>query len=411
MAFNPETDNSQSLKKENKNRFGIRGPVFASLMIIGVVGVWLASGYFRDMKGALDDENIGNLPTTKTKSSYIVPKVKTMLSVAQNKQPEIVIRGGKIEAERSVTVRSEIDGKVVVASTLKEGKKVSEGELLCGIAVNNRQAEYAEAESNMRLRSLQLSSARKLSNQGYSTKISLTQSQANYNAAKSKLENAKLALKNTRILAPFDGVLEKVFVDVGDFMNPNTPCAKVIDMWPLVISGHITEDEVIKISLDETGWAVLPDGTKLEGFIRYIAHSANSKTRTYRIEMESQTLSGESLPGVRDGVTVQIHIPLKQVLAHRIRPSILTLNSQGQIGVRIVVRVGNKNIVNFKKVKIVAGDAKNYWVDGLPPEVNLIIVGQEYVSDGAEVKVDSKSDDENKQMNKSAMEKSMDKQN
>ncbi len=371
-------------EKKEKRRFGISGSVFSALMVVAVAAVWLGSGYLRDSQN--DEPATASLKPI-AKSS--LPKVQTRLSIAQARQPKIVIRGGIIEAERSVTVRAEIGGKVRFTSTEKEGNFVRKGDLLCGISIDNRQAEKEEAQRTMELRNLQLRSAKKLSKQGYSTQISLAQARANYSTAKSRLERAKLALKHTSILAPFDGILEKVFLDVGDFASTGTACAKVIDMEPLVVSGNITEDEVVKIKPDESGSIVLPDGSKLKGIVRYIAHSADAKTKTYRIELEAQAPNNDSKLAVREGITVQIHIPLKSVYAHSIPPSILTLNAQGKIGLRLVVRKNNKNIVQFVPIEIIEGNTEEYWVKGLPPEARLIIVGQEYVSDGTEVAVDS----------------------
>lgn len=375
--------------KSKKRRFGLSSSVLASLMVVGAVAAWLASGYVRDMKSATPDE-IVEQPASPQNN---LPKVKTRFSIAKSLSPKIIVRGGVIEAERSVTVRSEISGKVIASSATKEGSFVRKGDLLCGIAINNRQAEHNEASSLMELRNLQLGSAKKLSKQGYSTKISLTQARANYTAAKARLDRAQRALRNTSITAPFDGILEKIFVDVGDFMSLNTPCARVIDMEPLIISGNITEDEVVKIKPNESGWAILPDGSKLNGFVRYIAHSADAKTRTYRIELEVQEASGDKNSNIREGITVQIHIPLKAVRAHAIPPAILTLNETGEIGLRLIVKQGNKNIVKFMPIKIIEGNSKEYWVSGLPHKVNLIIVGQEYVSNGTHVAIDDKKEE------------------
>lgn len=366
-------------------RFGISSSVFAALMVAGGVAAWLASGYLRNMEVDKIATQLGDAFTEKTQAT--LPLVKTKQSTAQDANPKIIINGGVIEAERSVTVRAEIGGKVKTAFTEKEGAFVEKGTLLCGIGIDTRQANKEEAKAMMELRSLQMRSVKKLAKQGYNTQTSLAQAKANYNAAKAQLENATRALEKISITAPFDGIVEKIFLNVGDFANPGTPCARVIDMDPLVISGNVTEDEVVKMRTGVSGWAILPNGEKLEGFVRYIAHSADSKTKTYRIELEAENPNKENSI-VRDGITVPIHIPLQSVLAHAIPSSILTLDEDGTIGLRVVEKTNGKNIVRFKPIKIIEGNAKEYWVTGLPMEVQLIVVGQEYVQDGTEVAID-----------------------
>ncbi|MBE8190984.1 MAG: HlyD family efflux transporter periplasmic adaptor subunit, partial [Alphaproteobacteria bacterium] len=201
------------------------------------------------------------------------------------------------------------------------------------------------------------------------------------------LERSSQLLEKTSVLAPYDGIVEKVFVDVGDVVASGAPCARVIDMDPLIISGKVTEDEVVKLRTGVSGWAILPGGLRLDGILRYIAHSADEKTKTYRVELETNDANTNN-PAVRAGITAQIHIPLRAVRAHSIPSSILTLNEQGKVGLRLVQKINNKNIVQFTEIEIIEGNADTYWVKGLPEKVELIVVGQEYVQHGTEVAID-----------------------
>ena len=67
------------------------------------------------------------------------------------------------------------------------------------------------------------------------------------------------------------------------------------------------------------------------------------------------------------------------MLAHKIPPSILTLQDDGTIGIKAL---SNKNMVIFYPIQKVKDTVDGMWVSGLPNEVNLIISGQEYVSTG-----------------------------
>ena len=360
------------------------GSFFAAFMVAASVGAWLASGFIQ----RANENLIDNLIDPKEVKTKPLPLVQTKTFIAEKNQPEIIIRGGRVEAERSVIVRAELSGKVDFSAIDKKGTFIKQGTLLCGIEVNSRRDEREEAQSQMQLRQLQLSAAEKLAKQGHSTRISLAQSLANYNQAKAQLARAERALKNTKITAPFDGILEDVFVNQGDFMNPSTPCARVIDMSPLILSGEVTEEEVVKLNPDAIGWALIPQGKRLEGKIRYIAHSADSKTRTYRVELEAfDSLSDLDISTIRDGLTVEIHVPLKPVLAHKIQPSILTLNDKGQLGLRIVAQQDGNYYTHFKPVTIIKGDSQDYWVTGLDNQVEIIVVGQEYVKHGTQVAV------------------------
>jgi multidrug efflux system membrane fusion protein len=67
------------------------------------------------------------------------------------------------------------------------------------------------------------------------------------------------------------------------------------------------------------------------------------------------------------------------VEAHKISPAILALDERGQLGVRIV---DQSRRVRFVPVKIIADGPDGVWVTGLPKQVTIITVGQDYVSEG-----------------------------
>ena len=58
------------------------------------------------------------------------------------------------------------------------------------------------------------------------------------------------------------------------------------------------------------------------------------------------------------------------------------LNDNGVVGVRVV----ENGIVRFMPVQIVSDGPDGMWVTGLPDGVDVITVGQEFVSDGQRVK-------------------------
>ena len=77
-----------------------------------------------------------------------------------------------------------------------------------------------------------------------------------------------------------------------------------------------------------------------------------------------------------------ISIKKGEVMAHKISPSILSLGDDGDLGVKVIDE-GNK--VLFKKVNIVEDTSDFMLVTCLDMIEKLIIVGQQYVSNGEEL--------------------------
>ena len=91
---------------------------------------------------------------------------------------------------------------------------------------------------------------------------------------------------------------------------------------------------------------------------------------------------------LKDGVTALAKVGLQGSKAHRIPSSVMTLADDGRLGVRVV---DDENIVSFEPIEIIGGGGDGMWVAGLPEDVSIIIVGQEFVQDGQKVRVETHS--------------------
>ena len=72
-------------------------------------------------------------------------------------------------------------------------------------------------------------------------------------------------------------------------------------------------------------------------------------------------------------------LPGEAVKAHRVSPSLFTLNDAGVLGLRTIDR---ENRVEFYPVSILEDSPDGAWVTGLPERTRLITVGHEFVAEG-----------------------------
>ena len=85
---------------------------------------------------------------------------------------------------------------------------------------------------------------------------------------------------------------------------------------------------------------------------------------------------------LRDGQTAEIEIAAEGTNAHLLPTSAMTLNDEGTLGVRTV---GEDKLVSFVPVSLLRDTPNGAWLAGLPAEADVIVIGQEYVTDGVEV--------------------------
>jgi membrane fusion protein, multidrug efflux system len=376
---------------DNVSSSPVRRSYVVAVVIFLVLAAWVASGELNrfeelaqlvmpETKTAPKPAKPGAKSATPAPTPVAEPKgakapstVRVRTIAAVMRQQEVIVRG-QTQALRKVQVRAETAGKVA-AIRADKGKVVKKGDTICELNVDARRAMLEQARATMTQRKLEYEASKTLQEKGFRSPTSVAGDLAAYQAAKAEVERMEKELENTKIKAPFDGVVDDRMVDVGDYLAPGQVCALVVALDPFLVVGRVSEQDVHYIQIGNTGWAKLVTGERVEGKVRFVAKSSDNATRTFRVELEVPNPNG----AMRDGITAEMHIAAATVEAHKISPAILTLDERGQLGVRIVDQ--NKR-VRFVPVKIIGDGPDGVWVTGLPKQVTIITVGQDYVSEG-----------------------------
>jgi multidrug efflux system membrane fusion protein len=336
-----------------------------ALAILILAAVWIASGVISFSAKPVARKTVADMP-----------QVRTALLSASDRDASLTVRG-RTAALHSVDLKAEVDG-VVQAIHFEKGDRVKAGQVLCELKLNDRAAKLAQARALVAQTAKQHAVDLDLAKDGFRSATQVDQSAASLEAAKAGEQTMSIDLQNTRVKAPFDGLVDDRYVDVGDYMRVGDKCALLIAPEPFLAVGQVSEREVSEIKVGNPASATLVTGETVEGRIRFVASRADDTTRTFRIEVELPNPDGK----LRVGVSADIHIPVRQLMAQKISPGILVLDDNGVVGVRAVER----GIVRFLPVDIVSDGPDGMWVSGLPDHLAVITVGQSFVTDGERVK-------------------------
>jgi membrane fusion protein, multidrug efflux system len=339
----------------------------AATVFFVLVVVWIGSGQLSHSNNAPD-------AASQSKVSAI-PRVQVQNLVAQDRAATITVHG-RTQALHSVDVRSEVEG-VVSAIHFEKGDRIKQGALLCEIRVNDREAKLQQMQAMVAQTEKQHAVDLDLQKDGFRSAIQVAQSGAQLEAAKAAERTQQIELDNTKMRAPFDGVVDDRYVDVGDYMRVGDKCAMLIAPEPFLAVGAVSEREVGQIKEGDPASATLVTGETVQGKVRFVADKSDDTTRTFRVEVELPNPDAK----LRAGVTADIHVPVRQVKAVKISSGIMVLDDNGVVGVRTV----QNGVVRFLPVQIISDGPDGTWVTGLPDNVTVITVGQEFVSDGEHV--------------------------
>ena len=300
-------------------------------------------------------------------------KVLVQPSTAQEVERLLTLRG-EARPDQTANIKAETTGRVAELR-LPKGTEVKRGDVLFTLAPDSRLKKIAEAKANLEYQEKEFKTAKGLEQQGFQARNSLSAARANLERARANLSDMELDYSNSQVKAPFDGIYEDRFVDVGDSVALGANLAKVIDIDPLVLEGFVPQNAIGRVDTTRPVRAKTLSGIELEGTIRYLASQADPVTRTYAIEVVVP--NPELLRIAGSSVTMQVSEGLEK--AHYISSAFLSLSADGTMGVKAL---GEDNKVLFYPAEIIRADAEGVWLSGIPDTATLITVGHGYVSEG-----------------------------
>jgi len=283
------------------------------------------------------------------------------------------IVSARTEPNRIVSLKAETDG-VVVAIGAERGSPVAESATILELDMRDRRERLAEADSLVAQRQLELEARKNLRNKEFVSEVEIAEATSRLDSARASKARIELEIDNVTLDAPFKGIVQDRHVEIGDFVRAGDAVVDVVDIDPLIIAGEINGKEISDLYVGGRGSAVLVDGTRLNGVIRYLAPVADSNTRTFRVELEVPNPNG-----IRAGLSAELQLLGPDIYAHDISPSLLTLADDGAVGVKTV---NSADRVDFYPVDIVGSSDDGILVTGLPDSVRVITIGHGFVTVG-----------------------------
>jgi len=343
-----------------------------------LIALWLLSG-----QTGSDESGGADLRTTNSSAERPKNKVRVRTQTAEEVMRTIVLNGQTAPA-RIVELSAETDGRIIFVGA-ERGANLSRKDVIVRLDKRDRNARLAQAKATVKQREVEYEGRLKLKTQSYVSEAQLQEAIALLEAARAELTRAELDLDYMSIRAPFDGALQSRQVEIGDFVKRGDPIAIVVDNRTIIVSANLSEFDAQYVRVGDAAQAQLATGEQVRGTIRYVAPVADNKTRTFAVELEIDNQDG----AIRAGGTARLQISAEVVKAHRISPSLLTLDDAGNIGIKIINDLGQ---VEFVVVDIALSSSNGIWVAGLPSTATIITVGQGFVTSGSRVDAVAESD-------------------
>ncbi len=343
-----------------------RNHLLVALVLAGLLIIWLASGDFLRAKDEPPEEE----PKPDEAEAF---RVETSVLQAEPHSPVQVVQG-ELLPMREVEILSQISAHLT-ERVVDWGDVVTEDEILFRLDPETRAAELARAEAALELSRAELSGGEVLHRKKLLSDTEFLRLKSAAASAYAERELSELQLRYSEIRAPFAGVIDRLPVEDGDYVQVGEVLATLVDVSVVRLVAYIPQQQVYALHPGLEVEAILLDGSRLPGTLTFVASRAESSTRSFRIEAQLDNPEQRRIAGSSATLSVR----LSDQKAHRLSPALLSLGEDGQLGIK---SVDAQRKVTFLPVDILSFDPDGVWVGGLPEEVEVITLGAGFVTVG-----------------------------
>lgn len=335
----------------------------ALAMTIALVG-WMASGM---SKGA-------EAEAPERARDAVRPMTVAYVTSRAEPVTDVFVAEGQAEAERDTALRAEASGTLAEV-LVRRGDDVQAGAVIARIDGTRLTAERTRAEAELERAQREFDNATTLLDRGVGTNDRVTAARSALAAAQSGLTAVADSQGNLDITAPFSGRVEALTIEPGEWIGAGTEVGRIVDLSPLIVHVQVPQQDVARIKSGQAAEVRFISDEVYGGEVTFVGTSADTQTRTFTAEI---TLPNQD-KAIPAGLSAQVRVPTGSSLAHFISPAILSLDTDGTLGIKAV---GDGNTVDFYPVQIVRAQSDGLWVEGLPSELDVITVGQGFVGRG-----------------------------
>ena len=377
---------TQMIKTESLGRKLLRKLIPLLIILAGVVAVAVI------YKISVDETPPQVVPPRPV--NVVVQQVRVIPTMSDE-----FILDATVEPNRVVKVAAEVEGRIerygqysqpgLQNSTrqVQEGDFIQAAQPLVHLNTDLLQAAYDQAKAQYEFELRNYDRIREAQQRNVATKKELDQASTSLALSEATLDEVKAKLDRTTIFSPISGTVNRLLVEIGEFVQPGMTCAEIVDDETIKIVVNASERDIgyfqvgqeQKIFVDHNGQPIV-----LSGRITYISVEAEPLAHTTRMEISFHNTdyifhSGQFVKArlKRQDLKNVIMVPLDAIIPLE-DGYIVYVVEDGKAQPRGNIQIDILSIKG-KQIRVVAGLAdgeqlivQGNWMCGPGQEVNII---------------------------------------
>jgi len=332
-----------------------------------------------------------NRAISKKDTLQKLPLVTTITAKAEVFKHYIELQGS-VKTKQNILVYPEMPG-ILKSIAVKEGQKVSKGQLLAMINDGGLSNQVAQLAATTQLAKTMFERQKRLWDQKIGSEMQFLQTKTNYKAQKNSLEQLKKQQSKAAIRAPFSGVIDDIFKEEGTVIAPGIGAEvfRIINLDKMYIEAEVPESYITSVKKNKEVTVNFPVLDKtLNSKITQVGSFINPNNRSFKIEIPVINKDGNVKPNLTAKLQINDYTDKKAIL---IPQSLISENANGAQFIYIIKdKKANKEAI-AERIIIVTGKTQGDLIEvleNLPIGTEIIEEGARSVNNGQAVKVINK---------------------
>ncbi|MBR9915228.1 MAG: efflux RND transporter periplasmic adaptor subunit [Algicola sp.] len=328
------------------------------------------------------DEKIQTLDTVKH-----IPLITTFKAKTEVFHHVLELQGN-VTTKNLLVITPEYNG-ILTNVYVKEGQKVSRGQVLAKIDDGGLSQQLAQLEIQSELARTTFERQKRLWEQNIGSEIQYLQAKSTYESQQKAVSQLQQQIAKTTVRAPFSGSIDDVITEQGSVVAAGqTPLMRIVNLDDMYIETEVPERYVSDVVQGKDVKVELPVlGKTLDTKIRQAGDVINPANRTFKVEIGVPNNDKSIKPNLTARLQINDYTNENALL---IPQSVISENAEGEQYIYVVMNKNAEGIGTATRVIVETGKTQGDVIEvlnGIDSGAEIIMEGARSVKDGQSVEV------------------------
>ena len=191
---------------------------------------------------------------------------------------------GAIKTNKNIEIRPEIGGNVIQIF-VKEGQHVVAGQILVQLDDSTIKRNIDELNTQLALAKTTFERQKRLWDQKIGSEIQYLQIKTKKESLENNIATLRTQAKKMKIIAPFSGIIDKIFPRTGELTSPQTPVVRLLNLDKMYLDAEVSEKYINTIEKGTEAIIQFENSTtSITSTINQVANFIDPNNRSFKVK-------------------------------------------------------------------------------------------------------------------------------